>query len=134
MRFALGRGAAMTLYVYAARPKATYGTKYGDNAIASVRKKYSTHEVLDPATLFGSHEDWERQWPGIVETLDDFVLIPNPDGTIGQGCFDEYQAVRALGIPTRLLVNERKFVDRFYVRRLDGGLSKIRFARVVARS
>jgi hypothetical protein len=41
--------------------------------------------VLDPATLFGSHEDWERQWPGIVETLDDFVLIPNPDGTIGQG-------------------------------------------------
>jgi len=134
MRFALGRGVAMTLYVYAARPKATYGTKYGDNAIASVRKKYAKHEVLDPAALFDSHERWERSWPGLVDSLDDFVLVPNPDGTIGKGCFDEYQAVRALGISVRLLVSERDFIEKFYVRKLDSGLSEIRFARVVARS
>ncbi len=122
----------MTLYVYAARPKATYGTKYGDNAVASVRRKYPKHEVLDPAKLFESHADWEKRWSGIAGSLDDFVLIPNPDGTIGQGCSEEYEAVRGLGIPARLLVNEREFVDKFYVRKLDGGISKIRFARVVA--
>jgi len=128
------RGVAMTLYVYAARPKATYGTKYGDNAVACVRRKYPKHEVLDPAKLFESHADWEQRWSGIADSLDDFVLIPNPDGTIGQGCFEEYEAVRGLGIPACLFINEREFVEKFYVRRLDGGLSKIRFARVVARS
>lgn len=122
----------MTLYVYAARPKATYGTKYGNNAVACVRKTYGTHDVLDPATLFDSHEHWEKRWPGLVASLDDFVLIPNPDGTIGKGCFDEYVTIRGLGISARLLVNEREFVDKFYVRKLDGGLSKTRFARVVA--
>jgi len=122
----------MTLYVYAARPKATYDTKYGANAVASVRKKYAKHEVLDSATLFDSHEHWERSWPGLVDSLDDFVLIPNPDGTIGKGCFDEYETVRGLGISVGRLLNERKFVEKFYVRKLDGGISKIRFARVVA--
>lgn len=119
--------------IYVARPKSTYNTTYGDRHVAFVRKSYRSHEVVDPAGLYASFTDFERRWPAIAATLEAFVLVTNPDGTVGYGCYVEYETARTLGIPIRLLTLERVFIERFYLHKLCYGVDLRRYARAVVR-
>ncbi len=137
----------MTQRVYVAIPKALYGTAHHRRSLATVHKAYPNAEVLDPATLFDSHEDWLQRWPSIAKSLDVFVLVPNSDGIIGAGCYEEYRVTRALGVPQRLLkttidrtasgqttavVRDGRFVDVFHARKLSRGIDLRRYAIVVS--
>jgi hypothetical protein len=89
--------------VYVASPVTAYGTPARNWALAAIRKQASPDAViLDPAEMFCTNDEWLAEWPDIVRTLDELVIVPAVDGTIGAGVLREIADALAFGVPVTL--------------------------------
>ena len=87
---------------YIARPVGTYGSAYERRALAALRRLLPGAELLNPAAMFTSSEDWLDRWPDVLDSLDGLVLFTEEQGAIGAGCVQEvYDAHRRL-VPVAL--------------------------------
>jgi hypothetical protein len=76
--------------VYAAHPKACYGTDHAARHIAHLAELLPNAEVVDPEALgWRTEEQWRRSWPKVLGGLSLFVVFAGLDGTIGAGCIRE---------------------------------------------
>jgi hypothetical protein len=76
--------------VYAAHPKACYGTDHAARHIACLAELLPEAEIVDPEVLgWRTEEEWRRSWPKVLGGLSSFVVFAGFDGTIGAGCIRE---------------------------------------------
>jgi hypothetical protein len=76
--------------VYAAHPKACYGTDHAARHLARLAELLPEVDIVDPETLgWRTEEQWRRSWPKVLARLSSFVVFAGTDGTIGTGCIRE---------------------------------------------
>ncbi|MGA2806431.1 MAG: hypothetical protein ABSF89_18955 [Acidimicrobiales bacterium] len=86
--------------VYAAHPKACYGTAHAASCVARLAELLPGAEIVDPETLRWRTEDqWRRSWPRVLGGLSSFVVFAGTDGTIGAGCIRELTDALVRHIP-----------------------------------
>ena len=90
--------------VYAAHPVPSYGTGYERRCLAAIRRLVPGAELLNPARMFASSDDWRDRWPEVLDDIDGLVLFPDERGAVGSGCLVEIVDAHRLLVPVGLLV------------------------------
>ena len=92
--------------VYAARPMTCYGTDLDRRQFARVADAFPDAEVLDPASMFDTNEQWLAAWPEVLASLDLLVLWADEDGFVGAGVLKELVDAIAARVPVVALDHE----------------------------
>ena len=90
--------------VYAAHPMTCYGTLHERRCVAAIRRQLPGVQVLNPAGLFASSDDWRDRWPEVRDDLDGLVIFADERGAVGSGCLVEIVDAHRLIVPVGLLV------------------------------
>ena len=62
--------------VYAAHPKACYGTDHAARHIARLAELLPDAEIVDPEVLgWRTDDQWRRSWPKVLGRLSSFVVF-----------------------------------------------------------
>jgi hypothetical protein len=86
--------------VYAAHPKACYGTAHAASCVACLAELLPRAEIVDPEALrWRTEEQWRRSWPKVLGGLSSFVVFAGTDGTIGAGCIRELTDAAVRNLP-----------------------------------
>jgi hypothetical protein len=86
--------------VYAAHPKACYGTAYAATCLARLGELLPAAEIVDPEALgWRTEAQWRLSWPKVLGGLSSFVVFAGIDGTIGAGCIRELTDAVARYLP-----------------------------------
>lgn len=94
--------------VYCARPMTAYGTDLDARQLARVADAFPDAEVLDPAVMFHTNEEWLSAWPEVLASLDLVVLWADEAGLIGAGVLKELTDAIASRVPVVALDTARK--------------------------
>ena len=89
--------------VYACHPVSSYGTLHERRCVAAIRRLLPGAELVNPAGMFGSADDWRDRWPEVLDGLDGLVLFPDERGAVGSGCLVEVVDAHRLLVPVALL-------------------------------
>ena len=89
--------------LYAAHPLTSYGTPYEARQLEALREHFPGADVLDPAAMFSSNEDWLAKWPEVLATLDALVLFADQAGHVGAGVLRELSDAIGAGLPVLVL-------------------------------
>ena len=89
--------------VYVAHPQSTYGTKWEADCLQAVVNALPDAELVNPAGLFESNEDWRRKGPIVLANVDKVVVFTDARGWIGLGVVTEIVLATALGKPVLFL-------------------------------
>lgn len=92
--------------LYCARPMTCYGTDLDARQLARVAEAFPDAEVLDPASMFDTNEQWLAAWPEVLASLDLLVLWADEDGFVGAGVFREVVDAMAARVPVVALDHE----------------------------
>lgn len=116
--------------VYVAMPVSAFGTSLHERALAAVRDRFPTSELVDASELFDDSADRRRRWPAIVRTLDHLVFAAH-EGLIGAGVFQEVLDARFEGVTVEYVSSSGAFVpiEEVTLRMLADGDPR-RFAEV----
>ena len=94
--------------LYAARPMTCYSTDLDRRQLARVADAFPDAEVLDPASMFDTNEQWLAAWPEVLASLDLLVLWADEAGFIGAGVLKELTDAIAARVPVAALDREAK--------------------------
>ena len=94
--------------LYCARPMVAYGTNRDARQLARVAEAFPDAEVLDPAVMFTTNEQWLAAWPEVLASLDLLVLWADEAGFIGTGVLREVVDAIAARVPVVALDHEGK--------------------------
>lgn len=85
--------------LYAAHSLTSYGTRYEARQLARLHGHFPSAEVLNPAAMFSSNEDWLEHWPGLLEQLGALAVFADQEGFIGGGVLLEVSGAIGAGLP-----------------------------------
>jgi len=87
------------MIVYAARPISSFGTDHDARQLAVLARYFPDADVLDPAAMFSSDEQWLAEWPDVLDRLDILALWADEEGMIGAGVLLEVADAIGAGLP-----------------------------------
>lgn len=90
-----------TARVYAAHPKACYGSEYAARCLAGLAAALPDGaHLIDPETCqWADDEEWLAAWPALLARLAGLVVFAEEDGSIGIGCVRELSDATAMSVP-----------------------------------
>jgi hypothetical protein len=81
----------------------SYGTLHERRCVAAIRRLLPGAELVNPARMFASADDWRDRWPEVLDDIDGLVLFADERGAVGSGCLVEVVDAHRLLVPVALL-------------------------------
>jgi hypothetical protein len=89
----------ISLKVYAVHPLTSYGAEHERRQLEALRKHFPRADVLNPATMFNSDDEWLEGWRDVIDKLYVLAVFADEEGYIGAGCLLEITDAIACGVP-----------------------------------